>query len=365
MPLETATTSPVANHGALLRSKRGWLGIDIGSRSIKLAQVERAGIEYRISARWTLPEESSSLLSQDELCSDGMKTRFSAIKKLRRLFSGQNCAAVLPMSLVDIRSFSIPTGEPDELRRMVGEELAAELNCEPAELAFDYWHSAEDDNLESGLTRVSAIAIPKVLPSKLASNLFAGGLVCQNLNGMPCALARAVEMSNASHSEESVVVLDLGYSSPQMVLVKEGQPLFARTLRDSGLQSLMNPLESALKISPTECQHLLVQYGLSITGQPPSVASQKTMRLIAGPLQNLIQEIRRTLDYIGRQFRAHPPQRLCLLGGGALIKNMPEYLQQNVSLPTAAWQLDTTRSDSSDAFYGVAAALSSLAWDND
>uniref|UniRef100_UPI003569F2DB hypothetical protein n=1 Tax=Novipirellula sp. TaxID=2795430 RepID=UPI003569F2DB len=36
---------------------RGWIGIDIGSRSIKFTQVERMGDRYQICQRWCVNRE--------------------------------------------------------------------------------------------------------------------------------------------------------------------------------------------------------------------------------------------------------------------------------------------------------------------
>ena len=47
----------------------------------------------------------------------------------------------------------------------------------------------------------------------------AGGLECQILDGVPCALARAVAMTAASHADEPVVALDLGYQAATFSLI--------------------------------------------------------------------------------------------------------------------------------------------------
>ncbi len=365
MPTIEATTHRGRWYRPTLRPKRGWVGIDLGTRAIKLAQLTQHGTGWRLAARWTLSDSTCELLSRNEILGDRFKSRLSSLKSLRRIFTGRACATVLPMSLVDFRSFEVPRGSIDELTSMVAEELAADLNTEPAELAFGCWEAHGDNGLDPELTRMATLAIPKRLAAKLTTDLLSAGLECHVLNGLPWALARAVELANPAAADEAELALDLGYTSPLLVLVKDGRPVFSRVLRGVGLQSLMQPLQDELKISPEACQQLLVRFGVPVPGEAPSVASHRTFQVIANPLQHLVGEIERTMTYIHQQFRTLTPRRMWLFGGGATVKRLPEYVTHKLRFPCEPWSLDRDAKDAEDALYGVAAALSSLAWETD
>ncbi len=346
------------------RTQRGWIGVDIGTSAIKLSQIERQGTHYRISARWSLSAStnnaSDSTLTSSELISD----RLTELKSLQHIFSGRNCAAVLPMSMVQHRSLELPQSDHAEQFRMVGEELSADLAVEPEDLAFDCWSTGFEAPSNAELTDVSVIAAPRALVDQVANRLLSAGLECQALNGMPCAMARAVQIASVKQPDETVLALDMGYTSPMVVVVKNGLPLFTRTMRGVGLQSLMQPLETSLQISSEECQELLAHYGVARMDASATLATQKTMQLIANPLQNLVTEVKRTIEYVGQKFRSMKPARLCLFGGGALVKNLPEYLSHQIQLPVNAWSLDDASSNRTDAMYGVACGLSSLAFES-
>jgi Tfp pilus assembly PilM family ATPase len=346
-----------------LGPKRGWIGIDIGSRANKMAQVEKTGNGFRISARWTLNSENSSIASRDEIGNDFLLKSLSGFKTLKRLFSGRDCASVLSMSMVDFRLLEIPTGNADEQRQMVGEELAADLGMEPNDLAFDSWEVGTENGAKADLKKIASIAVPKKLAEQLNNSLLSAGLECHALDGMPTALARAVAMAGLDRSDRAVIAVDLAYTSPLFVLVKGGQPVLARTLRGVGLQTIMQPLETNLQISSEECQQLLSCYGVAIKGQSSVAATQKTMEWLTDPLYNLVTEIKRTIDYVGTQFRTLKPDRICLFGGGALVNNLPEYLSQQLNIPASPWTLGGEHVDPTDALYGVAAGLSLLKWE--
>jgi len=157
----------------------------------------------------------------------------------------------------------------------------------------------------------------------------------------------------------------LSHTSPLLVLVAKGRPLYTRTLRGCGLQNWMLPLQTNLGLSLEECQQLLVRYGLPAPQQAASVASQTTLRLIANSLQSLVEEIERTLDFLGHQFRDRKPRRLWLFGGGALVRNLPAYLSQRLRIAAVPWQIHSAGEDLEAPLYGIAAGLSQLAWEND
>ncbi len=343
--------------------ERGWVGIDIGTSAIKLAQVERVGTECHIAARWTVASESEKRLSRDENCDEILKSPLSAIKKLRQLFIARKCAAVLPMSLVDLRTFDIPSGNADEQRGMVAEMLAAEIGLEPNEFVFDFWENGAADGQKTQLTSIAALAVPKHLAASVANHLLSAGMECQTLNGMPWAVARAVELAEARTSEESSLAIDLGCSSPLLVLVDKGRPVFSRVLRCGGINLLMESLQKDLCISMDECQQLLSQFGLPVPGLTPSAVAQRTFQSIASPLHSLVTEIERTTDFLEQQYRSLKPTRVWLLGGGTQIKNLPEYLTHSLRIPTHNWALGNSKHDPVEAVYGIAAALSSLAWE--
>jgi type IV pilus assembly protein PilM len=352
------------HRGITWKTHRGWIGVDIGTSAIKLSQVERQGTQYQIPTRWTLSNSTIKPPNTELTSNETISSRLIELKTLKRIFRGRKCAAALPMSMVHYRSFELPKSEDSERLRMVGEELSADLAVEPEELAFDCWNTDASAQSNADLTDVSVIAAPRKLAEQVANQLLSAALDCQALNGMPCALARAVQMAKQGQSEDAVLALDIGYQTPMIVLVKNGLPLFVRTLRGVGLQSIMQPLETSLQISSEECRELLAHYGLAGVDESPTLVTQKTMQLIANPLQNLVTEIKRTIEYVGQKFRSMKPAGICLFGGGALVKNLPEYLGRQLHLPVNPWALNEGSPNKTDALYGVSAGLSSLAFEN-
>jgi type IV pilus assembly protein PilM len=357
-------TLPPAIRSRLFPAQRGWLGIDFGSQCIKLAQIERSNGSYRLAAKWLLGYPNDTVPTRASTQASAWKETIASFRGLARMFQGRKCAVTLPMSLVDARSFEIPRGHALETRGMVREELAADLGQEPEELACDFGEMASD-NGDPALMRVLALAIPQSFALELGKDLLRTRLECQAIDGIPCALARAVALL-APNDDEPVAAIDLGYTSSSLVVVQSGEPRFFRSLRGVGLQSLTAPLRKELQLSAEECRQLLLRFGIPARGQPVTAAAQATQQHLAHGLDTLTSEIQRTLSYVGQQYRRLAPKRLWLFGGGATIRHLPSFLEDKLQLPVAPWRLSPAEDASpaaQDALFGVAAALSLLAWE--
>jgi Tfp pilus assembly PilM family ATPase len=349
-----------------LKSRRGWIGIDIGAVATKLAQVERTGDGLQLTAHWIIDNYGGLPLTKDRLQSHGCLPFQSHLQEARSMFRGRRAAATLPLSMTELRSLELPAGSDDELRNMIHEELLAD-STDGAELCFDYLPAQTADSSEGDMGNFSVFAAEAGVATSAANSLCRAGLDCEVLDSLPCALARAIQLCEPAESEKSLAALDFGYSSAVLVVAKGGQLLFTRQLRGCGLQMLLKPLQDGLKLSAAEVQQLLGRYANpSAADSSPLASLAKTAHsMIAEPLTQVVAEVKRTLDFLDLQFRAIVPKKLILLGGGAMVPALPVAIADETQLPTRLWSLAAANEESrpDEALFGVAAALSSLAWE--
>lgn len=349
----------------LFARKLGWIGVDIGTSSIKLAQVRKIAEGWRLAARWALPIVDDLERESAVAWETSAEGTLSSISRVRGLFRGRKAAAALTMSQVCLRSYEIPVAPRQEMRAMVREELAAELNLPNNEFECDYWETAAGASPEEGVAKVTALGVPNRISQRFSLGLRSGGLECRVLDGLPCALARAVKMAYPESAHEPVGALDLGADSPLFVVAVDGRATFTRVLRNCGFQTLVGPLRAGLQISAEEARHLLARTGLPTraTASAGSSTENAVMELIQPPLAQLVDEISRTLAYVEQQYAALVPCRICLFGGGAAIRNLATHLTSRLEIPTAPWSLSESGNDGEEPLFGVAAALSALAWE--
>jgi Tfp pilus assembly PilM family ATPase len=337
---------------------RGWVGIDLGSHAIKLAQLERRNGRLGFAAYWSVP--ANSRINTNALESGRLSGIDRDLAGIRQLFGGTDCAAALSMSLVELRSMDLPMASHKEMRSMVTAELGAE-DDRHSDQCFDFWINPDGGD---DLAQVTALAASEKVVEHAAREMLRAGYTCRVCDGIPCALARASVLADPDEDRPAAIV-DLGETCWTLVIASAGKPAFTRILRGDGLGVVIRSLQDGLQLSREHCTQLLKRYGLDTAAGTQPRAAEAIGRLVIGRLRELADEVERTLAYVASQFPAIKPQRMWLTGGGAAIPGLPALLQARANIPVLPWKLFDAGAGDPDypGQFAVAAALSALRWE--
>ena len=353
----------------LFPSKIGWIGIDVGSAAIKAVQLERTSNGVRIANSEIIPHSAKELINDE-----GDAVQHTLRKHLVRSspFRGRDAAFSLPMSLTELRSFNLPPADDNELRTMLLQELEGKSE---ASVEFDYWRTESATRTSSAASQVSVLSVDSDPATRAANRLVGAGLRCQVLDGMHFAIARAVQLA-APNEDAPMAAIDWGSSTGTFILVRNGQPIFTRLLRDCSFSRLVGLGQRQLKTSRESFESMLQQHGcrhlLQLTsdedGKPTLTNDNEQVAVgqqLMQPLRMLVDELGRTLSYVRKQMSDRFPKRMWMFGAGATIAELAPFLAEQLSFPCEVWSLPRRGLDASqpDALFGAAAALSALAWE--
>lgn len=347
---------------------KGWIGVDLGTHAVKLAQVERRGTRLRLLGalvvRRTSPWTGGD---SDDLEVPASSDEIRAALSLCKGFSGSSAAAVLPMNVCDVRECKVSGKEGSESRLLVRRELDTVYGDTKATREFDFCTVDEQQESKAD-SKAIVFSVKHDWAFRVASDLSESGLYGQVLDGLPWSIARAVAMANAGKGPHTVAALDWGCGRATFCIVKGGVPRYVRCLRDGEFASVLDAVGSALAIQPEEAQKVLADHGLKDRNAGGVDPLQSVIEDVAAePLWTLMNELERTLTFLRQQRRQLVPDRLLLFGGGAAIKNVDQFISEKSGMPVANWSLPIQGPDGSGrkppwALLGPAIALSSLAW---
>ncbi len=159
--------------------------------------------------------------------------------------------------------------------------------------------------------------------AEVAAELSRAGLVCEVMDGLPLSLSRAVGLMYGGECGPTAA-LDWGFASTTFCLVSAGVPIFSRHLRNCGFAKLFETVGQMLDLPEDDLLAVLAQYGL-----PEESVQDEHVREIqaviaeaARPhLTEIVEELRRTMDYVGIQFSGMRLERLCLTGDGTAMRH--------------------------------------------
>jgi Tfp pilus assembly PilM family ATPase len=360
-----------------LRGNKGWLGIELGARTITLAQAERGPSGVRIAASAIVEHraEGDPTGGGNDPGSTWTIQDVASALSLDPGFSGRRVACVLPMHLTEMNILTMPPVPETERRAMIAHELASVYPNEPQQREFDFWvadSTAANDAADApGGDSVNVLSVRRSLVSDTVGSLSRAGLRCQVVDGLPFALARAVHLAYDSEPNVPIGAVHWGGASGTLCVVSGRGPQFTRHLRNCGVGPLAEKVSGALGLSADEAVQVLADHGLPDPEcrEPASREIQEAVADVTSQeLNELAGELNKTITYVRLKHPELAPKRLCLFGEGARVKNASRYISRKVGLPTDVWRLPTTEDQDgryargSLGLLGTAVALSTLAW---
>ena len=154
------------------------------------------------------------------------------------------------------------------------------------------------------------------------------------------ALVRATD---AVPSGEVVAYLDMGGTNTHITVLKGNDIRFSREFGVGGvtlteaLRAIVVPGQGTIELSFDEAEALKRAHGIPIgqeeaghSGRIPLSAVSVMLRPI---LERLARELWNSFDYCNEQFQGEAVTRLVLLGAGASVRNLAEYLTGVLKIP--------------------------------
>ncbi len=311
------------------------IGLDIGSRSLKLAQLVWEG--ERLCPR-VLRQHVWNDGVGDEAAFDDAFT--SALKSMvaESGIRGKRVVITAPATLVDVRPMTAPLTEGVDLMSYVQAEISERTAQLAREFVADYWIAGE--TVEHGETKleVYSVSAPRQEMVQLIKAVERAGLVCMRVEVAVIALARCVRWASAGDQTSSRLILDIGDSSSQLLALGENGIDFCRMIKWGGRDVTTN-IQKTLAVDVETAERIKTTWGISPISRDPTSdgptshpQQQRVNDSIEQELRALALEIGRSLAYRARCTSDCDVTVLGIAGGGALLKGLPGFIKDALKL---------------------------------
>ncbi|RDV83219.1 type IV pilus assembly protein PilM [Ammonifex thiophilus] len=320
----------------ILPRKTRFVGIDVGTAETKLAEVELAGGRpevIRLSRLPSPPGVWGDVFDEEKL-----------VEVLRELAPGvKEVISCLPGDKVVSRILRLPPMSDREREQAVRLEVERFLPTPVEELIIrSVW--LEDKAGGEG-RKCLILAVPAPLVYRFHELFRRAGLVLGVLDHPAFALHR---LFRPQLREGGVALVDIGARVTQIVVARNGQIVFLRTLSAGG-DLFTRSASEHYGVPFEEAERMKLEAAATI--EDPSAAEA-----FRGGLLEVGREIKRSLEFCSTQ-EGVAVKRVILSGGGAKFRPLPVFLEGMLGLPVTVDTPSLRFSAPYDPAYAVALGL--------
>lgn len=318
-----------------LFGKQTYVGIDIGNHTIKAAQVElRSGL-------WRI-QRAGYILTPEDSVREGVVVDKNAVgEAIRKLlstgrFNANTANVAVAGTSVIVRPVRLPQMDANALRKSIKFEAGRYVpsSVEDSHIEFEILGPAGDGQME-----VLIVAASKdVVESRVAACKVAG-LDTEIVDIEAFSLYRSLVQSAGTVETEGVTMalVDLGAGNTHVSLVSNGRFALTRSIPIAG-DTFTQALKNYLKCSPEEAEKTKRELDFTpLAQQNPAPMENPPVRLLQPIVDELLREIRRSLNYFQSQLPegvpAPPVTSVLATGGTMQMKGLAEYLAHRLAIP--------------------------------
>lgn len=375
------------------------LGIDIGSRKIKVAEVRSQGREPVVTALGMIDTPEGSVDHTGVYNSDAVGAALKQVLSESGASVPHAVISIAGQASVLVRTLEVPRMNPAELKEHMQWEINRNIPFAESTVVSDFQPLASDDPNSQNMDVVMAISPQSAIDTILACVKKAGKQTAA-IDVEPLGLARSVKMSyDDQYDEQTVCVVDVGHKTTSINIFKGGKLLMPRQVPIGG-EMFTKAVADAMGVGTEEAETLKAEkceipndaanqpatFGGATQefqpynpftdepapapvggapegeGQEPAPASPAPVpagggdtqiyNAIAPVLDEFVAEIRRSIDYF--RSRGGEVTRVSLCGGGAKLKGLAAFLSNTINIPCDSYdplrRLNVSARKASDAF---------------
>jgi type IV pilus assembly protein PilM len=305
------------------------IGVDLGTSSVKLAQLREldSGHELLAAGMAEIPYPArGNLDARLDFCAAAIRPLLGS-----HGFRGRQCILSVPAEHTYVRHLRLPRTPPDQMESAVLRELQGKLPF-PAEDA-EIRHIAVGDTSGDGEPRQEVIVVAAARATLVAYLDMArrAKLDVVGVNVEPCAIVECFGrlFRRVNDQKRTILFIDMGQASTQVVLSHGSQIVFARNVMIAG-NHMDKALADKMGVKPEDAWQVRRDEAARLEGPP---ADSPVYGHLAEVLDALGDELTQCVRYYESVFRNQNIERAIFLGGQASDKRLCQAIAQRLNLP--------------------------------
>ena len=328
----------------VFRKKSHLVGLDIGSRTIKVGEIADTK-KGKVLAKFGTIDIAPGLIEDGSI-----KDPEAIAESIRQLYHGngireQNVAISIGGYSVIVKKITVQTMDEEKLQETIHFEAEQYIPFDISDVNLDFQILGESESNPDQMN-VFLVAAKKEMVSDYINVVNLAGLNPCIVDVEAFALQNAFE-ANYDVKDENTALIDIGASKTSLNILKGNSSVFMRDV-SLGCGQINQKVMSLIECSFEEAEQL--KHG----DKPDRLSRDDLKDITSSVVTDWCTEIRRALDFFYSTYPEDQIKRIILSGGGANIAEFRELLAAEASAevesinPFNNFQIDKKNFD--DAF---------------
>ncbi len=306
-----------------LGNKKNFIGLDIGSSSIKAIELRRAGKELEV-ARVAIELLPPEIVVDGAIVDPGhVSNSIAKIFNEQKIASKQVATSVSGHSVI-VKKLSLQSMSDEELEGAIQMEAGQHIPFDVAEVNLDY--QVLDTPLDGGAMDVLLVAVKKDKILNYTNVLTLAGKSAAVVDIDAFAMQNAYEYNYDPAEDATVALLNLGASVMNINITRGRTPLFTRDVSVGGNQ-YTDSLQKELDLGFEDAEN--VKLGNTV----PGVSDDARIPILKSVSEIIVLEIQKTFDFFRATAGGEHIQKLYMAGGSARVYGLTDVLKQELGIP--------------------------------
>jgi type IV pilus assembly protein PilM len=293
------------------------IGLDVGSKTIKIVEVQKEGANFVLKASGIVGYSGSSV---EKATSDkDLSGLAQIIKKLHQEagVSSRDVCISIPEQIAFTRTVTFPLLTDAEIASAVKWELEQYIPIPANEAISQHVILERDEKTTPPQVVVLLVAAPRAMVEKYTRLATLAGLNPVAVETELIAMARAL-----APAEKTVLLLNIGANSTNIAISKNSQLSFSRSIPIAG-EAFTRAVAQGLGISPVQGEEYKKTYGLT-EGQ----LEGKIKNSLEPVLRMVVDEIKKAINFFETEQKGEAPTLMYVSGGSS---GMPQIINSLAS----------------------------------
>lgn len=305
----------------LFNSVGDFFALDIGSTAIRVVQL-RGSQNQRSLARY-----GSVAIDSKVSLSDSASNRSQLTGEIRKLIkqtniSTKNVVVGIPSGSMFTTIADFPKLASKELAKTVTYQADQYIPTKPDDSKIDF-AVLGDSPVDANKVEVLLASVTNKYAETRLDMLEGIGLNVVAMEPDAFALARAVV---SPESQEAIMVLDMGASSTDLVVMYGNNPRLVRSIPIGG-STLLKAAQQNLSVDDKQAMQFVYKFGLmqdKLEGQ--------VFKAISPSVDSLVSEIEKSIKFFTQRYKDIPISKIVVTGRASILPDFPVYLVNKTNI---------------------------------